>query len=378
MFDDSGRAIDGSELVALLGLVFVVSGVLLWWHEILPLTDAIYESLYELVMHVLFGGVILALGLHLERSELPRAERREVMIWCFAGFLFLFGLVIWASIESLADASVTLAFASDVVTFGSLGGAFGAIAGVNAGRAERNALLAAENEEQRETLVLLTRLLRHDIRNDMAIITGHAEVLGEHVKPEGRDSLTIIQERSNTIGRLLRDTDTLVKTLGEEREYTDIDLSSVIEEELARIRTNHPAVEVRATMPDELVVTADGLIHQLFSNLLQNAVFHNDEHDLRLEVLANRTDRETIEISVRDNGDGIDEELRETCFELGERGPGSDGDGIGLYLVSRLASVYGGTIELLDSPEGGAQFDITLPAATITEMSARPVEAVAD
>lgn len=378
MFDDVGRSIDGSELVALLGLVFVVGGVSLWWYEILPMTDAIYESLYQLVMHVLFGGIILALGLHLERSELPRAERREVMIWCFSGFLFLLGLVIWASIESLARGAVTLAFASDVVTFGSLGGAFGAIAGVNSGRATRNALLAEENEEQRETLVLLTRLLRHDIRNDVAIINGHAEILDEFVAPEGEDSLSVIQERSDTIGRLLRDTDTLVKTLGEEREYVDIDLTAVIDEELTKVRTNHPTVEVRSTVPDGLVVTADGLIHQLFSNLLQNAVFHNDERGLRLEVHADRAGDDDIEIIVRDNGHGIAEEIRESCFELGERGPGSDGDGIGLYLVSRLAGVYGGSIELTDSPEGGAQFEITLPAASAPERNEQPAMAIAD
>lgn len=371
------RHIDGSELVALLGLIFVLSGVFLWWQEVLSTTDTLYGAMYELTIHVLFGGVILAVGIHLERSELPSRERREVMIWCFSGFLFLLGLVTWGSLDQLAQLEVTLNLASDVVTFGSLGGAFGAIAGVNAGRAYRNKLLAQENEEQREILVLLTRLLRHDIRNDMAIINGHAEVLSDHIKPEGEHSLNVINERSQTIGRLLRDTDTLVQSLGGEREYEEINVSRVIEEEVGKIRTNHPMVDVHSEIPKKMIITADGLIHQLFSNLLQNAVFHNDERDLRLEVIAEYADDDTVDFIVRDNGQGVSEEVRETCFELGERGVESDGDGIGLYLVSRLTRVYGGSIELSESPEGGAQFEIQLPA-TDSEAEKVPVAATAD
>lgn len=354
--------IDGAEMVALLGLVFVTSGVILWWQEIVSTTDAIYDALYQLTVHVLFGGVILAVGIHLERSELPTSARREVMIWCFAGFLFLIGLVIWGWIELLAQLELTLGFASDVITFGSLGGAFGAIAGVNAGRASRNARLAAENEKQRETLVLLTRLLRHDIRNDIAIINGHAEILDEHIEEDGLNSLHVIQERSHTIGRLLNDTETLVKTLGNEREYKELDISDVILQEVAKIRSNHPTVEVQTRVPHELITVADGLIHQLFSNLLQNAVFHNDESNLRISVTAEQADNGDISILVSDNGRGIPEEVRDTCFELGERSIDSDGDGIGLYLVSRLAGVYGGSVEVGESREGGAEFDIRLPA----------------
>lgn len=86
--------LDGSELVAALGLVFVVSGVTLWWQPILPTTASVQAALYELVVHVLFGAVVLALGVHIERSELSPDERYTVMVWCFSGFLCLLGLAV--------------------------------------------------------------------------------------------------------------------------------------------------------------------------------------------------------------------------------------------------------------------------------------------
>ena len=144
--------LDGSELVAALGLVFVVSGVTLWWESRLPASSTVWAALYELVVHVLFGGVVLALGVHIERSELSPDERFTVMTWCFSAFLFFMGLAAWSNLASLLAARVTDPFVSDVVVFGSMGGAFGVIAGVNHGRSVRNARLAEHNEDQREKI----------------------------------------------------------------------------------------------------------------------------------------------------------------------------------------------------------------------------------
>lgn len=358
----SGNRIDGSELVAALGLVFVVAGVTLWSQSVLPNTNAIQAVLYELVVHVLFGGIILVLGVHIERSELAHEERFTVMVWCFSGFLFFLALAVWSELGALLSGEFSAAFVSQVVQLGSMGGAFGVIAGVNHGRSERNRRLAERNDDQRETLVLLTRLLRHDIRNDMMAINGHADIVAEHVDPEGESSLEIIQRRSDAIVRLLRDTDTLVETLGAEREFERVDLSTVLDDELASIADSHPDVAIDADVPNGLWVVADGLVHQLFSNLLGNAVAHNDTEELTVRVEAERNG-DTVETIVADSGSGIPETYREEFFELGEQGEGSDGDGLGLYLVSRLADVYGGEVTLDDAPEGGARFRVELPAA---------------
>jgi len=353
--------LDGSELVAALGLVFVISGVTLWWESILPTTDSVQMALYELVVHVLFGGVVLGLGVHIERSELAPEERFTVMLWCFSGFLFLLGLAVWSGLSALLDGNITAQFASDVVVFGSMGGAFGVIAGVNQGRSVRNARLAERNEEQRETLVLLTRLLRHDIRNDMTAISGHAEFLEEYVEPGGESSLEVIQRRSEAIVRLLQDADTLMETIAEDREFEPIDVSSVLDAEVASVTDDNPEVDVETDVPDELWVDADGLVQQLFSNLLGNAVAHNDPAELTIRVRAVR-DGDVVETVVADDGTGIPDEVKDSCFELGEKGEDSSGDGLGLYLVSRLADIYDGSVTIEDSRQGGARFVVALPA----------------
>lgn len=355
------RLVEASVLVALLGLVFVVAGVALWVAALEPMAESPQAALFALVMHVLFGGVILVLGVHIERSELSKEERFAVFVWCYGGFLFMLVLSVWGHLGSLLDGRFTLSFASDFVVFTSLGGAFGVIAGVNSGRATKNRRLAERNEAQRETLALLTRLLSHDIRNDLSLVQAHAERLTDLVTGDGAESIEVILERIDETDQLLATANTLVRSLDEDREFTSIEVSTVLEREATAIAEEFPAVAVETDIRSGLWVEADNLIGQLFSNLLQNAVFHNDVEGLTIRVSAEATD-ETVRIDIADDGRGIPPERRESCFELGEQGPDSDGDGIGLYLVSRLAEVYGGSVEVDESWAGGARFRLNLPA----------------
>lgn len=350
-----------SVLVALLGLAFVIGGVTLWYLELAATADSLQNRLYSLVVHVLFGGVILVFGLHIQRSELSPAERFAVIVWCYGGFLLMFVLSVWGHLESIVAGELTVAFASDFVVFTSLGGAFGVVSGVNWGRATRNKRLANRNEEHRETLALLTRLLSHDIRNDLSIVRGYAGMLADHPDEEVKSRGDVIQTRVDQIVQLLEDARALVKSIDEDREFSTIDLTEVLTEEVETIMADNPDIRVETDIPSGLRVEADELIYQLFSNLLQNAVFHNDSDGLVIEVSA-QDEGEAVQVEIADNGKGISREVRETCFELGEQGPESNGDGIGLYLVSRLAEVYDGSVALDESPSGGARFLISIPS----------------
>lgn len=360
------RLLEGAVLVALLGLVFVLGGVWLWVETLAPAAPSGQHALFQLVMHVAFGSTVLVIGLHIEHSELPPSDRRAVLLWCYAGFVLLFALSVWGHIESLLAGRLTVAFVSDFVVFTSLGAAFGAIAGVNWGRANRHGRLAQRNREQRETLALLTRLLSHDIRNDLMIVEGHSSLLPEHVGADGESHLDVIRTRTGEIIRLLEDASTLVKTLGEEQEFDRINLSDVLRLEAAHLREEFPAVEIDAEIERDLSIHANNLLHRLFGNLLQNAVFHNDVEGLEITIRAERRDGD-VAVLIGDNGTGIDPKVRERCFELGEQGPDSDGDGIGLYLVARLVDLYGGSVTLGESPDCGAEFRMTFPANDATE-----------
>jgi sensor histidine kinase regulating citrate/malate metabolism len=72
---------------------------------------------------------------------------------------------------------------------------------------------------------------------------------------------------------------------------------------------------------------------------------------------------DSVIVKIADNGPGIPDELKDDVFGKGESGFESSGTGIGLYLVNRLVTGYGGDIWVEDNAPTGAIFVAELPKA---------------
>ncbi|MCF4122375.1 ATP-binding protein [Antribacter sp. KLBMP9083] len=122
--------------------------------------------------------------------------------------------------------------------------------------------------------------------------------------------------------------------------------------------------------PEDLMLEADAeRLHQVITNLLQNAIRHSPQGGvIRLDGYP--VD-DLVVIEVSDQGPGIAPQDREQIFERFARGshgpvatPGtgtSGGTGIGLAIVRWAVDLHGGHIEVADSAEG-ATMRVTLPA----------------
>ncbi|HRZ60658.1 MAG TPA: sensor histidine kinase [Rubrivivax sp.] len=101
-------------------------------------------------------------------------------------------------------------------------------------------------------------------------------------------------------------------------------------------------------------------LYELLGNLIDNA---GKWARTRVVVDVQRADARLC-ITVDDDGPGIAAEQRARMFERGvqldERRPGS---GLGLDIVRTLAETYGGSVQALTSPLGGARLRLLLPAA---------------
>jgi signal transduction histidine kinase len=104
-------------------------------------------------------------------------------------------------------------------------------------------------------------------------------------------------------------------------------------------------------------------LQRIFCNLIGNAIKHHDQQRGRIEV--NVTDQDGHYLfSVRDDGPGIPAEYQARIFEMFQTLKPRDvteGSGMGLALVKKILSLYGGTITLTSGPERGAIFHFTWP-----------------
>jgi two-component system nitrogen regulation sensor histidine kinase NtrY len=107
----------------------------------------------------------------------------------------------------------------------------------------------------------------------------------------------------------------------------------------------------------------DGL-QRAFRNVIRNAV--EAVSDLRgtgervIQVHIGNAGRDTIEVTIGDNGPGIPEGNEEAIFEP-DRTFKAKGTGLGLALVRQVTAWHGGSVTARRRPGGGAEFVIVLP-----------------
>jgi signal transduction histidine kinase len=112
--------------------------------------------------------------------------------------------------------------------------------------------------------------------------------------------------------------------------------------------------------PPEMWLDPDKL-DQIVGNLVENALRHGDG---TVTVVLQATDA-GVEVTVTDEGEGVDEDIQSMIFGKFWRGRRRrGGTGLGLYITKGLVEAHGGRIEVGGALSGGAQFRFTLPAGT--------------
>ena len=104
------------------------------------------------------------------------------------------------------------------------------------------------------------------------------------------------------------------------------------------------------------------------TNLIQNAINYSDKGS-RIAVstrLVNESDDEFVEISVADNGIGIEAEEMDRIFERFyrvdyARSRATGGTGLGLSIVKHVMNAHGGTVNVWSKPGQGSTFTMRLP-----------------
>ncbi|MGN6197407.1 sensor histidine kinase [Humibacter sp.] len=117
-----------------------------------------------------------------------------------------------------------------------------------------------------------------------------------------------------------------------------------------------------------LVMAEENKLRQVIANLIGNAVRYTPAGSpLEIGVSAD-PEREVAVLSVIDHGEGIPPQIREKIFQRFWRADTSrtretGGSGLGLAIVASIVSAHHGTVEVVETPGGGATFRVTLPLA---------------
>jgi len=215
-------------------------------------------------------------------------------------------------------------------------------------------------ETRKEMIEMYDRLLRHDLGNDLQVIAGFADAVATDVDGETAEYAQRIQRASHDAADLISRVGDLVSTLEEQDEPEPRDLQSILQAVVDRVKSQYDSLSIDFdNEAAEYRVYGGELLDSVFTNVLTNAAVHN-EGPVSVTVRVDPIDRDELVVAVADDGSGVDPEVRDELFEMGVKGPDSEGSGFGLGFVRALVESYGGDARVVESEAGGAEFQLRL------------------
>jgi signal transduction histidine kinase len=241
-----------------------------------------------------------------------------------------------------------------------------------AGVAIENATMFEAQVESRKSAEFYTDLLSHDIKNFNQAILGYLDMLKSTlVRPEQVTMTGKLSQQVLNIGRLASNVRTMSRLTWGSSKLVRTDLDAVLLDCMASVPQYY--MSRKMVFKHELSagnhhVMADGLMKELFVNLMTNAVKYDPHEPVDIELRIERVQHDghaSWLVSVADRGRGVPDDLKDKIFGRFIQGYSKKGSGLGLHIVSMLTKNYHGRAWVEDRVTGdhkqGAVFKVELP-----------------
>ena len=211
---------------------------------------------------------------------------------------------------------------------------------------------------------ILASGVAHEINNPLSGIIGMTEAsLEEEDISTIKSYLTDILNCGKRISEIVKGLRSYCRVAKEE-EQNLMDMNDVLEESLKMVRLalKTGSVEVvKKFQPIDKVAANLGEIQQVFTNLITNA-FQAMDRKRGILTLSTRSLRDSVEVKVSDNGTGIPQKYVSQIFDpFFTTKKTGEGTGLGLNIVYRIVTKYGGTIDVESKEGSGTTFTLRFP-----------------
>jgi signal transduction histidine kinase len=221
-------------------------------------------------------------------------------------------------------------------------------------------------ERERRELVEFAAAASHDLGTPLRLIAGYAELLEERIDAEDPEARAAMTGLRRGVGRMQSLVDGLLSyaRTGDEVAVEPVDAGEVVRGTLEAldpmISASRAKIEV-GELPE--VLGNLGQLHQLFQNLIANAIKFAGERPPRVKI-ACEEEPGVWHFTVADRGIGIPQQDILRVFDLFGRSRAvkeRSGSGIGLAVARRVVERHGGGIWVESEPGQGSTFHFTLP-----------------
>jgi PAS domain S-box-containing protein len=204
-------------------------------------------------------------------------------------------------------------------------------------------------EELNESLLLLNRIMCHDIMNDLNVALGSLQMFGR--KREDR----FIEAATRSV---IKSVDMINDISDLERLRKPTDLRSIkVREVIDKVVESRAGQNVLVRVSGEAMAMADETLFSVIDNLIGNAIMHGHTDAVDIEICS---DKGQCLIRVADHGKGISSDIKARIFEEGFKYGDTGNTGFGLYIVKKTMERFGGSVAVKDNKPQGAVFELRL------------------
>ena len=241
--------------------------------------------------------------------------------------------------------------------------------------ADINAMLSRLQLSASEREAALTSARRfaadagHELRNPLTSLRANLSLIERSGNLGDADVQAAVTASAGDSARLVALVDQLQQLArgeaGPPARSEQVDLSELADTAVVALAARFAgvSVELRAPQSGPLVNAEAESLRMMLDNLLDNAALHG-RPDGKIEVVIEASTSGEAVLEVNDDGPGIPEDQRTAVLERFVRGDGARGagTGLGLAIAAAQAARYGGNLALRDSPLGGLQVRVVIPA----------------
>ena len=235
-----------------------------------------------------------------------------------------------------------------------------------------NEQLKVHDKMQKEFI----NIASHEMKTPTQAIIGYSDLIQKH--PEKREEM--VKAISRNASRLQRLTNDILDVTRIESQTLNLDkekfnlsdlIANIVEDQRSRVEKENSMVKLlydnKYNSEDSHIVEADkDRITQVISNVLNNAIkFVSSQKEgggtVSVTLEKNHSNQEEVIVNIRDNGEGIHQEILPRLFtKFATRS--FSGTGLGLYISKSIVEAHGGRMWAQNNSDGqGATFTFTLP-----------------
>lgn len=217
--------------------------------------------------------------------------------------------------------------------------------------------------------------ISHELKTPVTSLIGFTETLlagAMHDPKITEEFLVIMQKDAQRLQRLIQDIIQLSKTEAElQYELQPIELPTLFQQLKDSYRQLLAEKQVTLTLTGSeptYWLTNREFFYPIIKNLVENAIQYSPQNS-QVKLSWRLTAADQLEVTVRDQGLGIDQDDQERIFERfyrvdKARARHSGGTGLGLAIVKDYTEKLGGTLHLTSHPQVGSTFSVAFPKLT--------------